>query len=679
MPVARVLVYATRSSQAFILLAVVAAWGCAKQEARPPDAQAQPNPQTSAEPPAPADAQSDVAAQAARQRRDLAEAADEAAAARQYRELAESSDKAQQALEGPSLDATAQAPVAPMPPVDTAAQTPQKAEDSGIERSLGAAPVSPQPKARARSLPISTSEASEPPGTSLKFRAPAVNGDRAAAASKSKPLASSPDVGAGDTVLQFREGEPSVEMPSPPTRTPAPTVGPVMPSGAPRAATVQTPATESAPFPPSAAAAAKPPATASAPASRSKASGEFTMVKVHYGTDRAPVDESVPAGFSAAAWYWFTSSLAGLTIALALGCWRFPTSRVLRWGSACGLIVTAGLGLATIQARHRPQSTDDPTVRRLYSNRRGSLELGICEVSIPKAHTVGAVERPSLLKLEFRENPLKHVVLESVRMQSADEFYASLKTRVDGSGRKEAMVFVHGFNVSFESAARRTAQIAYDLKFDGAPVFFSWPSHGGLLGYTIDETNVVWTVPHLKQFLVDVAQRSGAKQVHLVAHSMGNRALTSALRELYYELNKDCPRFGEVVLTAPDIDAEVFRRDLVPSIVRTAERVTLYASSNDEALVLSKKVHGYPRAGDSGAELIVLPGMDTIDVSAVDTSLLGHSYYGNNLTVLADLFDLLHEAKPAESRPWLAPVQAGTLRYWIFKHIQEAALGRERL
>jgi esterase/lipase superfamily enzyme len=113
--------------------------------------------------------------------------------------------------------------------------------------------------------------------------------------------------------------------------------------------------------------------------------------------------------------------------------------------------------------------------------------------------------------------------------------------------------------------------------------------------------------------------------------------------------------------------------------VRTADRVTLYASSNDEALVLSKKVHGYPRAGDSGAELIVLPGMDTIDVSTVDTSLLGHSYYGNNLTVLADLFDVLHESKPAESRPWLSPVQAGPLRYWIFKRIEEAALGRERL
>jgi esterase/lipase superfamily enzyme len=40
---------------------------------------------------------------------------------------------------------------------------------------------------------------------------------------------------------------------------------------------------------------------------------------------------------------------------------------------------------------------------------------------------------------------------------------------------KQAFVFVHGFNVSFENALRRTAQIAYDLNFDGAPFLFSWP------------------------------------------------------------------------------------------------------------------------------------------------------------------------------------------------------------
>jgi esterase/lipase superfamily enzyme len=279
---------------------------------------------------------------------------------------------------------------------------------------------------------------------------------------------------------------------------------------------------------------------------------------------------------------------------------------------------------------------------------------------------VGAVERPSIFRFEFQENPQKHVVLLNVCREEPDEFFSKLRNRVSHSARKEAFVFVHGFNVTFEAAAQRTAQLAYDLKFDGAPIFYSWPSQGGLLQYAVDETNVAWTVPHLKEFLTSVAQQSGAASVHLIAHSMGNRALTSALQTLSYEMKDQRPMFNEVVLTAPDIDADIFRRDIAPAIVKTAERVTLYASSNDEALALSKTVHGYPRAGESGDNMVIVDGVDTIDVSLVDTSLLGHSYYGSNHTVLADLLDLVNSRKAPNERQWLRPMQLGRLAYWAF-------------
>lgn len=193
------------------------------------------------------------------------------------------------------------------------------------------------------------------------------------------------------------------------------------------------------------------------------------------------------------------------------------------------------------------------------------------------------------------------------------------------------------------------------------------------MAYTVDETNVAWTVPHLKEFLLGVARQSEAKSVHLIAHSMGNRALTSALRELSLEMKADCPRFHEVVLTAPDVDADVFRRDLAPAIVNTADRVTLYASSNDEALIASKAVHGYRRAGDSGDKVVVVPGVDTVDVSEVDTSFIGHSYYGSNSTVLADLFELMHGSKPPDQRKWLRSMELGALKYWKFLRAQIAS------
>ncbi len=124
--------------------------------------------------------------------------------------------------------------------------------------------------------------------------------------------------------------------------------------------------------------------------------------------------------------------------------------------------------------------------------------------------------------------------------------------------------------------------------------------------------------------------------------------------------------FNEVVLTAPDIDADVFRRDIAPAIVKTAKRVTLYASSNDGALAMSKKIHGYPRAGESGENVVVVPGIDTIDVSGIDTSLLGHTYYGDNDTVITDIVQLLRESKPPGLRDRLRAVVRNGRKYWVF-------------
>lgn len=391
----------------------------------------------------------------------------------------------------------------------------------------------------------------------------------------------------------------------------------------------------------------------------------YTVVKVYYATDRAPVSvlqwrQSLRGG-----WPLLTGCCAVLAAALML--WRPRRGQALVRGLMwlC-LLATVLLGGLTLARQWQPAATADANIERMYGGDRGELELGTCEVSVPKDHQVGALESPTVLRLEFRETPERHVMLLGVHPESPSRFYADLRACIGRTARKEAFVFVHGYNVGFETAVRRTAQIAYDLKFPGAPIVYSWPSQEGLLSYTVDETNVAWTVPHLKDFLLGVAEQSGAKSVHLVAHSMGNRALTSALRELAVERRQACPRFHEVVLTAPDIDADVFRRDLAPAIVGTADRVTLYASSNDEALIASRAVHGYRRAGESGGNLVVVPGVDTVDVSEVDTSLIGHSYYGSNSTVLADLFELLQASKPADQRKWLCSMPMGALKYWKF-------------
>ena len=118
-------------------------------------------------------------------------------------------------------------------------------------------------------------------------------------------------------------------------------------------------------------------------------------------------------------------------------------------------------------------SSADP--KEMFGTERSALRYGTSEVSIPRNHRMGELEAPSIWRLEFREDPAKHVVLQKTTVTSEDAFYADLAARVRRSEAANAFVFVHGYTVTFEDAARRTAQITYDLGFDGAPTFYSWP------------------------------------------------------------------------------------------------------------------------------------------------------------------------------------------------------------
>ena len=297
-----------------------------------------------------------------------------------------------------------------------------------------------------------------------------------------------------------------------------------------------------------------------------------------------------------------------------------------------------------------------------FSGGRGAaIEYGTCEVSIPDTHREGELESPGLL--EFHEDPARHVVLLAVQPASHDAFVGDLAARVAAAPGRTALVFVHGYNVTFADAARRTAQIAYDIHFAGVPMFFSWPSLGETLAYPIDMTNADWAQFDLKTLLLDIADHSGADNVVLIAHSMGNRVLATALIEAVDARPDFAARIREVVLAAPDIDADMFRRDLAPRLIAATRGTTLYASSTDEALAVSHHYNGALRAGDVAAGPIVISGMDTIDVSAVDPGPLGHSYIGDSPSVLDDVAKVVGEGTPASAR-FGDPVTGPLGAYW---------------
>ncbi len=283
-----------------------------------------------------------------------------------------------------------------------------------------------------------------------------------------------------------------------------------------------------------------------------------------------------------------------------------------------------------------------------FGGKRSDLKYGICEVSLPYQHEVGQIERPSLWKLEFSEDPKKHIVLQKINILNKNLYFKNLSDAIKKSTKKSSFLFIHGYNVSFADAAMRTAQITYDLKFDGEAVFYSWPSQASTVDYTIDEANIEWAQNNIKNFLKDYLTKSSADNIYLVAHSMGNRGLTKALISLMDEQPELKNKIKEIILAAPDIDADVFKRDIAPQMVTKIKKpITLYVSSDDMALKASKKVHGTSRAGDSTGAIVLVKGIDTIDASGIDTSFMSHSYFASTSSIIDDIIDIIKTGKSA--------------------------------
>ena len=301
-----------------------------------------------------------------------------------------------------------------------------------------------------------------------------------------------------------------------------------------------------------------------------------------------------------------------------------------------------------------------------YSSDRSSdaaMHFGTALVSIPLTHKKGELETASLFRLEFRNDPEKHVTLLNVIQQAQSDFLRDVRERVKSDPSKEILIFIHGYNVTFEDAARRLGQITRDLAFPGAPILYSWPSQGTYWGYEADEATVEWSIPHFKTFLENIAQQSGASVVHVIAHSMGNRLLVGALNSLAIEHKTLRPTLQQVVLAAPDIDSGVFRQ-LADAVSKTGSHFTIYESSSDEALKASHKLHDYTRLGDSQPNVQIVSPYDTVDATRVDTGLLGHSYFAENKSILSDIFYLIQGKPPAE-RFGLQRKSFGSQVYWM--------------
>ena len=263
------------------------------------------------------------------------------------------------------------------------------------------------------------------------------------------------------------------------------------------------------------------------------------------------------------------------------------------------------------------------------------VTYGITKVNVPKRHPVGKIETTT----DPREDTHKYFrVMQDKTLSAADWLDQIRKENQWG-----VLVFVHGFNVKYDEAIFRAAQLAYDLKFQGKVILWSWPAGSGsgfldgkLLNRTYENNrkNAEATINQVSDFAKILAGLN--IPVHVLVHSMGHQVIVPALAKITDDIKR--PFIDELILNAPDIDSKQFE-NAVPLLKKISHRITLYCSYHDNAMVASQALNGGTRMGACDH----VDGIDVVNVSEVDDpgiSGLGHGYYSSR-AILTDVFQVL--------------------------------------
>jgi esterase/lipase superfamily enzyme len=327
-----------------------------------------------------------------------------------------------------------------------------------------------------------------------------------------------------------------------------------------------------------------------------------------------------------------------------------------------------------------PEPKKDGTMRYGY-RRSASLAFGSVVVEIGRDLSWEQVvalsterRRPNAVSLTVRSiteagrlapTPLPlaeiggNLVTDPAAMASQQElagvFIAEVERRLAFTPSKDAFVYVHGFNNTFDYAASVVAEFWHFDGRPGVPILYSWPagSPGLLKGYPRDRESGEFTIFHLKIFLRTLAQAPSLHRIHVIAHSRGTDVAASALRELLIETRAaggDLGRtlkIGNVVLASPDLDVDVmeqrFSAERFPDV---CERLTVYVSKKDTAISVaewlfqSRERLGKLRPEDlSEAAREWLTRMGKVDIvdARVKTGFMGHTYYHSSPAVSSDL------------------------------------------
>ena len=226
----------------------------------------------------------------------------------------------------------------------------------------------------------------------------------------------------------------------------------------------------------------------------------------------------------------------------------------------------------------------------IFGGARGrGLDFADIVISIPPegARRAGEVQWPS----SPPGDPARDFVTLRVDRMELARARADFDSWVAHTPGRRVLVFVHGYNTRFEEAVYRFAQIVHDARIDVVPVLFTWPSGGALLDYVYDRDSAVYSRDALEAVFQALVKDPSVDSIYVLSHSLGNYLTMEALRQMAIRNRGLSSKIKDVMLASPDIDIDVFRRQIasIDAYPRPAA-FTVFISRDDRALGLSSLI-----------------------------------------------------------------------------------------
>lgn len=229
------------------------------------------------------------------------------------------------------------------------------------------------------------------------------------------------------------------------------------------------------------------------------------------------------------------------------------------------------------------------------------------------------------------------------------------------SGR-DVLMYVHGFNQTFEAAALDAARLSDGVQFNGVTMLFTWPSRGKIFDYGYDRESAMWSRDALAQVIEQLMANPTIGRINIVAHSIGTMLTMEALRELYARRgDAAADRIGAVIFASPDIDMDVFTSS-VARIGPLAAKITVITATTDRALAVSRwMAGGVSRVGAAEKAQLEKLGLRVIDASAQGWGIINHDLFLSNAGIRQTIRDAV-AGQPRLGAFAPGAVQAGDLQ-----------------